>query len=94
MTDAEATVRSSILMGLLDIPEVAVAITPEGVPEQVMEALLNAVFAEPVRWAVKCYAEELDIKSKLEGRLYEDDKEYLDDLKKRCRLDGGQASPL
>jgi len=66
MTDAEATVRSSILNGLLEEPAVAAVISPEGVPERVVTAMLEAVFAAPVRWSVKCYAEELDIKEKLE----------------------------
>lgn len=71
MTDAEATIRSSILDALLEIPETAKVISPEGVPEKVVTTVLDSIFASPVRWTVKVYAEELDIKFRLQQQARE-----------------------
>ena len=67
MTDAEATIRSAILEGLLKVPEVA-GMLLEDIPESIVTAILDSVFDPTARWAVPSYAEELNIKAILAGR--------------------------
>ena len=58
MSDAEATIRKSILYGMAE-RNTKHEINTE---EEAVSAVMECVFAEPVRWAVIVYLRELYLK--------------------------------
>ncbi len=51
MSDAEATIRQSILEAHIE--------TFQQEPEKIVDGMLKAIFSEPVRWSVRAYLKEL-----------------------------------
>lgn len=68
MTIAEATVRSAVLESLLKIPEMKEILSRDLGKNEAVNLIVGALFASPMRWAVKCYAEEQHIRFVLEQR--------------------------